>query len=177
MYSLSFVTKVTRIATGATTVVYKMTHETGSVDLTFNDHDAAEEFARLNSLVFGRPCGVCLCHNIDVGESLTFRFPESKINTIDNNGFSVTRPRKGVVVKFKLNSATSGQVEVFDEKTGGDQEYAVMALELEGRKVVAYDGVFDFPREVRQVLECCFYDCSDVVFEEQAGLMPMELVS
>lgn len=81
------------------------------------------------------------------------KFPEVLINTVDGGGMPLSRTRKGVGVNLHLRGGVPRLAEVFDIATGGDNEHALIGLEIDGGALVGYDGVFDLPDMVLEMLQ------------------------
>lgn len=82
-----------------------------------------------------------------------YKFENTTINTIDANGMALSQRRKGVGITLHLKDGVPVGAEVFDLATGGDDEYADIGLVVENGELVGYDGVFDIPKDLLDVLE------------------------
>lgn len=51
---------------------------------------------------------------------------------------------------------------VWDYVRDGEEDQTLIGLELRGKKVEGYDGVFELPKEAIALLEENGYDCSEV---------------
>lgn len=88
-----------------------------------------------------------------IGEHRIRQFPESTIGLVDGDGRSVG-PKRANGVEVVLHRTLSGYcAEVMDIKTGGDAHYAEVGIWVEGNVLMDYDGVFDLPSEVREMLK------------------------
>ena len=83
----------------------------------------------------------------------SYEFPQTTICTVDQAGFNKSPRRRGVGITLHVKDGVPSQAEVFDLATGGDEEYALIGLEIENRTLMGYDGVFDFPEDLMKVLE------------------------
>lgn len=70
------------------------------------------------------------------------------------NSFTVTRKQDGVELEVSINifDAESGSFELYDIETGGEEWYAEGCLDIDGKNIVGYDGVFDLPRVIKTKL-------------------------
>jgi hypothetical protein len=87
-------------------------------------------------------------------------FPDTYINTINASGSNLTAPKKGTWVEIHKNE--TGNIcgaEVYDNEC---EEYAELGLWIENNKLVDYDGAFELPNEVTQILIELGIDCEYV---------------
>jgi hypothetical protein len=83
--------------------------------------------------------------------SVDYVFPESIIGTIDGNGRSLSRRRKGVTVTLHIGDlGIPVSAEIYD--TSEAEEYADIGLTILDNQLLDYDGAFNLPREVQTVL-------------------------
>ena len=67
---------------------------------------------------------------------------------------SVTKAANGIKLDVEINiDGDEGNFELYDIETGGEEWYAEGCLELEGKSVVGYDGVFDLPNVIKDKLK------------------------
>lgn len=87
-------------------------------------------------------------------------FPNTLINTIDGDGGDLTPRKKGA--KVELWKREDGSL--FAEVSGGDddEDYAIIGLWFDGRKLVDYDGVFYLPKEVMTLLNKEGYNTTEM---------------
>jgi hypothetical protein len=80
------------------------------------------------------------------------------------NSFGVLKQEENVILEVTvgINSEDYGWFEVYDEQSGGDDWYAEGGLEIEGKSITGYDGVFSLPNVVIDKLKEWGYDCSEV---------------
>ena len=99
-------------------------------------------------------------------KTVTRQFPDAVINTIDANGVSLTKKQKGAEVNlFFDDTGTPRCAEIYslDEDTS---EHAEIGLFFDGTELVDYDGVFDLPEQVKDMLHEFGYSTVQVeVFE------------
>lgn len=76
-------------------------------------------------------------------------FPTSEISTVHQNGNVLTTPHKGVTVElhYRDGEQTPCSAEIY-----GGEEYADISLEFKGNTLVGYDGCFDLPKEIENMV-------------------------
>lgn len=88
-----------------------------------------------------------------------------KVNLIEETSFGVTDKQKGVKVSFQVvkkeDEADYGFFEIYDVPSDGEHWYAEGGLWFEGDTLIDYDGVFDLPEEVLDILESEGIDVTD----------------
>lgn len=62
-----------------------------------------------------------------------------------------------------INSDTYGWFEFYDTRTEGENWYAEGSLEIQDRKIVGYDGVFELPVCITDKLQELGFDVKEVV--------------
>jgi len=78
-------------------------------------------------------------------------FPKSVISTVSASGFNLTKPKRGVWVEiWKNESRGICSAEIYDDD---QEEYAEIGLWIEDGELVDYDGVFEMPQEVCDLLK------------------------
>lgn len=80
------------------------------------------------------------------------------------NSFGVLKQEENVTLEVTvgINSEDYGWFEVYDEQSGGDDWYAEGSLQIEGKSIIGYDGVFSLPNVVIDKLKEWGYDCSEI---------------
>ena len=86
-------------------------------------------------------------------QSLSLENSFGPIKTEDNVTLEVT---------VGIKSEDYGWFELYDVETGGNEWYAEGGLELEGKAVIGYDGVFALPTVIINKLKEWEYDVSEV---------------
>ena len=76
-------------------------------------------------------------------------FPNSRASLVHQTGERLTDATKGV--EIILHTRPGETAPCFAELVSGDH-YAEIGLTFEGRELIDYDGVFDLPREVAEML-------------------------
>ena len=74
-------------------------------------------------------------------------FPGSTIGLIHQSGDEIGARERGVTVLVHLRNGVPTCAEVF-----GEEHHAEIGLWWEGKTLVDYDGVFEMPRELAEVL-------------------------
>lgn len=89
--------------------------------------------------------------------SSTHVFSNSKINVIHQNGRHLTESTTGITITLHERDG----VPVCAEVDGGTEDhYAEVGLFINDNILEEYDGVFELPKEVIEVLEKRGIDCS-----------------
>jgi hypothetical protein len=97
-----------------------------------------------------------------MNKTVTRQFPDAVINTIDANGVSLTKRQKGVEVNLFFDATgTPKGAEIYslDEDTS---EHAEIGLIFDGKELVDYDGVFDLPEQIKDMLQEFGYSTEQV---------------
>ncbi len=81
--------------------------------------------------------------------TITKRFADSRINTVHQDGTALTDSQDGVNVTITLRDGVPVCADVHSDDCS---EYAELGLEMEGKKLVGYDGCFELPNEVIELL-------------------------
>jgi len=94
------------------------------------------------------------------------------INTTENhtvgltleNSFGVLAKQDGVEIEINIrqNKKDYASFEFYDTETGGEAWYAEGGLWFEGKELTDYDGVFELPTEIINILEKAGYDCDEM---------------
>ena len=75
----------------------------------------------------------------------------------------VTKSATGVKLDVEINiDGDEGNFELYDIETGGESWYAEGCLELDGKSVVGYDGVFDLPNVIKDMLRVKGYNLDEL---------------
>ena len=80
-------------------------------------------------------------------------YPEVSIGKIDGYGRNLGPRSRGTMVELFFRDGVPWMAEVSDIKTGGDDHYAHVGLSVENGSLVGYDGVFDIPEQILEMLE------------------------
>jgi hypothetical protein len=78
------------------------------------------------------------------------KFPKGQINIINQNGSDQTEPETGLEVNLHWRDGVPVCAEIFGER---EEHYAEIGLEFDGKDLVDYDGVFELPAEVAEMLK------------------------
>lgn len=85
-------------------------------------------------------------------------------NLVLENSFGVVDSENSVELEVTvgIKSEDYGWFELYDTKSGGNDWYAEGSLEIEGKSIVGYDGVFCLSQPVIDKLKEWGYDVSEV---------------
>lgn len=85
-------------------------------------------------------------------------------NLVLENSFGVVDSENSVELEVTvgIKSEDYGWFELYDTKSGGNDWYAEGSLEIEGKSIVGYDGVFCLSEPVIDKLKEWGYDVSEV---------------
>ena len=78
------------------------------------------------------------------------KFPKGKINIVNQSGTDLTEPETGLEVNLHWRDGIPVCAEIFGEE---EEHYAEIGLEFDGKDLVDYDGVFELPDEVAEMLK------------------------
>jgi hypothetical protein len=81
-------------------------------------------------------------------------FPDSEASIVHQNGVQLTVPSKGI--EIILHTRENEHDPCCAELVSGDH-HAEIGLWFEGKELCDYDGVFNFPKEVGELLEDAGY--------------------
>jgi hypothetical protein len=90
---------------------------------------------------------------------LSRKYSDNYINTVDGYGNALTKSEKGVEVllHWKEDEVAPRCAEVFGES---EDHYAEVGLRFDGVELVDYDGVFEMPSELAELLKANGLDVS-----------------
>lgn len=98
-------------------------------------------------------------------------FPKSSIGQISQNGVDLIPREMGVTVDIFSHEENgvpySAEVYATDDSEYAEDYYADLGLTFEGNKLVDYDGCFELPNEVIEMLKSMGYDTSEVEINEE----------
>jgi hypothetical protein len=85
-------------------------------------------------------------------------------NLVLENSFGVVNSENNVELEVTvgIKSEDYGWFELYDVKSEGDAWYAEGSLEIEGKSIVGYDGVFSLPEPVIDKLKEWGYNTDEV---------------
>jgi hypothetical protein len=92
---------------------------------------------------------------------ITRFFPNSEICVVHQNGQKLTDSAKGVevIIHFRENEEVPCCAEVFS--ADDEDHYAAIGLTFEGKMLSDYDGAFNLPPEVGEMLTKAGYIVTD----------------
>jgi len=69
------------------------------------------------------------------------------------NSYTVVKKANNIELDVEINiDGDEGNFELYDVESGGEEWYAEGCLELDGKSVVGFDGVFDLPNVIKDKL-------------------------
>lgn len=80
---------------------------------------------------------------------ITKHFPASTIGIVSQTGAAQSDREQGVTVELHLDNGSPTMAEAYSPS---QEHYAAIGLEMNGKDLVGYDGVFEIPGEVLDVL-------------------------
>ena len=78
------------------------------------------------------------------------KFPKGQINIVNQNGTDLTEAETGLEVNIHWKDGVPRCAEIFGEQ---EEHYAEIGLEFDGKDLIDYDGVFELPSEVAEMLK------------------------
>jgi hypothetical protein len=80
------------------------------------------------------------------------------------NSFGTIKEENNITLEVTvgIKSEDYGWFELYDLESGGEEWYAEGGIEIEGKMITGYDGVFSLPNVVIDKLKEWGYDCSEV---------------
>ena len=82
------------------------------------------------------------------------KFPKGEINIINQSGTDLTERETGLEVNLHWRDGVPVCAEIFGER---EEHYAEIGLWFEGKELVDYDGVFELPNEVAEMIKDAGY--------------------
>ena len=83
-----------------------------------------------------------------MSQTIKKSFPDVSIGMVHQTGCVLGAWSRGVEVILHLRNGVPRSAEVFDAATQGEDQYANVGLFIENGKLVDYDGVFELPQQV-----------------------------
>ena len=85
--------------------------------------------------------------------TITRQFANTIINTVDGNGNVLDNTNTGITIELNLFDGKPVYAEVYDTKTGGQNQYVEIRLTFCDGELVDYDGIFEIPHDLVKMIE------------------------
>lgn len=105
---------------------------------------------------------VRLCHKFLIKQyTMEINFTTKQHLRLENS-FGVIRTQKDVELDVTIGIGDHSYFELYDLETGGEEWYAEGSLEIDDKRVLGYDGVFELPTFIIDKLNELGYNTDEV---------------